>query len=159
MLILAVDDETLMLNMLVETLKNVFSDERYVVMGFDDGKQALEYVSSSEESLPYAFLDIRLRGMLGIELAKEVKEIRSETRIIFCSAYTEYALDAFSVHAVGYLLKPITKAKIQETLDQIDMMLTRSRNARSWWFRHLDILRLFSMISLFLGSGPRQKNC
>ena len=35
MLILAVDDETLMLNMLVETLKNVFSDERYVVMGFD----------------------------------------------------------------------------------------------------------------------------
>ena len=95
MLILAVDDETLMLNMLVETLKNVFSDERYVVMGFDDGKQALEYVSSSEESLPYAFLDIRLRGMLGIELAKEIKEIRSETRIIFCSAYTEYALDAF----------------------------------------------------------------
>ena len=52
MLILAVDDETLMLNMLVETLKNVFSDERYVVMGFDDGKEALEYVSSSEESLP-----------------------------------------------------------------------------------------------------------
>lgn len=125
MLILAVDDETLMLNMLVETLKNVFSDERYVVMGFDDGKEALEYVSSSEESLPYAFLDIRLRGMLGIELAKEIKEIRSETRIIFCSAYTEYALDAFSVHAVGYLLKPITKAKIQETLDQIDMMLNR----------------------------------
>ena len=63
--------------------------------------------------------------MLGIELAKEIKEIRSETRIIFCSAYTEYALDAFSVHAVGYLLKPITKAKIQETLDQIDMMLNR----------------------------------
>ena len=156
MLILAVDDETLMLNLLVETLKNVFSDERYVVMGFDDGKQALEYVSSSEESLPYAFLDIRLRGMLGIELAKEIKEIRSETRIIFCSAYTEYALDAFSVHAVGYLLKPITTAKIQETLDQIE---TRSRNARSGWFRHLDILRLFSMISLFLGSGPRQKNC
>ena len=75
MLILAVDDETLMLNMLVETLKNVFSDERYVVMGFDDGKEALEYVSSSEESLPYAFLDIRLRGMLGIELAKETCEI------------------------------------------------------------------------------------
>ena len=42
MLILAVDDETLMLNMLVETLKNVFSDERYVVMGFDDGKEALD---------------------------------------------------------------------------------------------------------------------
>ena len=102
MLILAVDDETLMLNMLVETLKNVFSDERYVVMGFDDGKQALEYVSSSEESLPYAFLDIRLRGMLGIELAKEIKEIRSETRIIFCSAYTEYALDAFSVHQTDH---------------------------------------------------------
>ena len=73
MLILAVDDETLMLNMLVETLKNVFSDERYVVMGFDDGKEALEYVSSSEESLPYAFLDIRLRGMLGIELARRSK--------------------------------------------------------------------------------------
>lgn len=150
MLILAVDDETLMLNMLVETLKNVFSDERYVVMGFDDGKEALEYVSSSEESLPYAFLDIRLRGMLGIELAKEIKEIRSETRIIFCSAYTEYALDAFSVHAVGYLLKPITKAKIQETLDQIDMMLNRDPEPE----RQKLVVQTFGHFEAFFNDKP-----
>lgn len=150
MLILAVDDETLMLNMLVETLKNVFSDERYVVMGFDDGKEALEYVSSSEESLPYAFLDIRLRGMLGIELAKEIKEIRSETRIIFCSAYTEYALDAFSVHAVGYLLKPITKTKIQETLDQIDMMLNRDPEPE----RQKLVVQTFGHFEAFFNDKP-----
>lgn len=121
-----------------------------VVMGFDDGKQALEYVSSSEESLPYAFLDIRLRGMLGIELAKEIKEIRSETRIIFCSAYTEYALDAFSVHAVGYLLKPITKAKIQETLDQIDMMLNRDPEPE----RQKLVVQTFGHFEAFFNDKP-----
>lgn len=95
-------------------------------------------------------LDIRLRGMLGIELAKEIKEIRSETRIIFCSAYTEYALDAFSVHAVGYLLKPITKAKIQETLDQIDMMLNRDPEPE----RQKLVVQTFGHFEAFFNDKP-----
>ena len=86
----------------------------------------------------------------GIELAKEIKEIRSETRIIFCSAYTEYALDAFSVHAVGYLLKPITKAKIQETLDQIDMMLNRDPEPE----RQKLVVQTFGHFEAFFNDKP-----
>lgn len=56
MLILAVDDETLMLNMLVETLKNVFSDERYVVMGFDDGKPSTGVCKQQRRKSPLCLL-------------------------------------------------------------------------------------------------------
>ena len=101
MLILAVDDETLTLNNLMDTLKQVFPDESHEIVGFEDTEEALNFVQTYDGSFLYAFLDIQLRGMLGIELAKEIKEIRPETRIIFCSAYTEYAMDAFSVHAIG----------------------------------------------------------
>lgn len=125
MLILAVDDETLMLKALMDVLKQVFPDEAYHIVGFEDTEEVLNFLQTYEGSFPYAFLDIRLRGMLGIELAKEIKEIHPETRIIFCSAYTEYAMDAFSVHAIGYLLKPITEEKVRQSLRQIDMMLSK----------------------------------
>lgn len=150
MLILAVDDESLMLSALVDTLNHVFSDDRYSVVGFDDVQEALEYVETCEESLPYAFLDIRLRGILGIELAKEIKEIRPETRIIFCSAYTEYALDAFSVHAIGYLLKPITEEKVRETLYQIDMMMNKDPEPE----RQKLVIQTFGHFEAFFNNKP-----
>lgn len=150
MLILAVDDESLMLSALVDTLNHVFSDDRYSVVGFDDAQEALEYVETCEESLPYAFLDIRLRGILGIELAKEIKEIRPETRIIFCSAYTEYALDAFSVHAIGYLLKPITEEKVRETLYQIDMMMNKDPEPE----RQKLVIQTFGHFEAFFNNKP-----
>lgn len=150
MLILAVDDETLMLNALTDTLKQVFPDDDYTILGFEDAEEALNFVENYEGRFPYAFLDIRLRGMLGIELAKEIKEARPETRIIFCSAYTEYAMDAFSVHAIGYLLKPITEEKVREALRQIDMMMSQEPEPE----RNKLVVQTFGHFEAFCDSRP-----
>lgn len=150
MLILAVDDETLTLNNLMDTLKQVFPDESHEIVGFEDTEEALNFVQTYDGSFLYAFLDIQLRGMLGIELAKEIKEIRPETRIIFCAAYTEYAMDAFSVHAIGYLLKPITEEKVREALRQIDMVMSKEPEPE----RNKLVIQTFGHFEAFCDGRP-----
>ena len=49
-----------------------------------------------DEPLDYAFLDVKLRGMTGVELAKRLREEKPKVKIIFCTAYSDYAMDAFS---------------------------------------------------------------
>ena len=124
--ILAVDDEPLMLWQLTENLKRIFEKPEYRVSGFDEVDDVMEWLDAQEKgSIAYAFLDIKLRGMSGIELAKDIRERSPETKVIFCTAYSDYAMEAFSVHAVGYLLKPVSEGDIRDVLRQLDQILTR----------------------------------
>ena len=73
--ILAVDDEPLMLWQLTENLKRIFEKPEYRVSGFDEVDDVMEWLDAQEKgSIAYAFLDIKLRGMSGIELAKDIRE-------------------------------------------------------------------------------------
>ena len=124
--ILAVDDEPLMLWQLTENLKRIFEKPEYRVSGFDEVDDVMEWLDAQEKgSIAYAFLDIKLRGMSGIELAKDIRERSPETKVIFCTAYSDYAMEAFSVHAVGYLLKPVSEGDIRDVLRQLDQILTK----------------------------------
>lgn len=75
------------------------------------------YAYARENKTDVAFLDIEMPVMNGIELAKRLKEIDGNIRIIFVTAYEEYALEAFGVRAIGYLLKPYTREDIQKELE------------------------------------------
>lgn len=121
MQILAVDDERLELNALTRTLKEVFPDD--AIAGFQKTGEVLSFLETCRReqiSVDYAFLDIKLRGMTGIELAKLIKESFPETKILFCTAYSEYAFEAYRVYALGYLLKPVKADDIRETLRNMD---------------------------------------
>lgn len=81
--ILAVDDEPLMLWQLTENLKRIFEKPEYRVSGFDEVDDVMEWLDAQEKgSIAYAFLDIKLRGMSGIELAKDIRERSPETMLI-----------------------------------------------------------------------------
>lgn len=83
---------------------------------FLDGEEALEYVKNN--TVDVAFLDMEMAGIHGLELAKKIKEYDSEIRVVFVTAYGQYALEAFSVDATGYLLKPYTVADIRKELNK-----------------------------------------
>lgn len=119
--IIAVDDEQLLLYELLNELEKVFPDADLI--GFDEGEDALEHIEKMKGHLDYAFLDIKLRGMTGIQLAKQIKDRKPETKIIFCTAYSDYALEAYQVHAVGYIMKPVTADKIKEQLEALKQIL------------------------------------
>lgn len=120
MFILAVDDEPNMLDALVAELMEVFP--KADIHGETEALAAAEWAACLKEennTLEYAFLDIHMRGMDGLELARRIKTIHPDIKLIFCTAYTEHAFDAFEMFAKGYLQKPIGAADIIKTLDEM----------------------------------------
>lgn len=122
MTILAIDDEPLMLMHLKRELQKVFPQAD--IETFAECGDLLNYLHSAQgRSIDYAFLDIKLRGMLGLDLARRIKELTPKTRILFCTAYARYALQAYQTHALGYLVKPVTAEKLREAVLQIETQL------------------------------------
>ena len=76
-------------------------------------------MAASGAQLDYAFLDIRLCGISGLELARRLKQIHPKTALFFCTGYSEHAIDAFGMHAKGYLLKPIRAEQVRKALDEM----------------------------------------
>ncbi|HZG16539.1 MAG TPA: LytTR family DNA-binding domain-containing protein [Candidatus Bathyarchaeia archaeon] len=82
-----------------------------------NGRELLEKV---EEFVPdVVFLDIKMPEMEGVQAARMLSSRKQQPLIVFCTAYENYALDAFSLNAVDYLLKPTEPHRLKETLQRI----------------------------------------
>lgn len=112
MRILVVDDEQLILEEMEELLMQMIPGCGITACLTE--KSALEW--AKETPFQIAFLDIELGTSNGILLAKRLKELQPELKIIFVTSYPQYAVDAFAIHATGYLLKPVQKEDIRREL-------------------------------------------
>ncbi len=94
---------------------------------FSDGTSLLRAVG---DGLPFSlvFLDIYLRNESGIDLAVRLREISPETSIVFLTASTEHAIDAFAVQALHYLVKPVTAEDITEVFRRFGALQTKKRS-------------------------------
>lgn len=81
---------------------------------FQEGEQALEF--AKDHVVDAAFLDMEMPGIHGLALAKALIAVDSHIRVIFVTAFSQFALDAWKVDATGYLLKPYTAADIRKEL-------------------------------------------
>jgi len=115
MIAIAVDDEILMLGALAAAIKA--SPDIKEVTKFSNCEEALEFVK--ENSVDIAFLDINMRGMGGLELAKKIIAACPDCKIVFCTGHEEYAISAFKLHASGYLMKPVSAKDVQAEIDNI----------------------------------------
>ena len=106
--ILATDDEQSALNVLVGAIEEAVP--MATVHGFRNPLEALEFMK--ETKCEVAFLDIQMREMSGIVLARKLKEIYPKVNIVFVTGYSQYANEAFAMHASGYVYKPATADKI-----------------------------------------------
>ncbi len=109
---LAVDDEPRALKDISDALKEAVPDCEPAV--FSSPAMALSYIQ--ENPADVAFLDIEMGRISGLVLAKKLKDLRPKIHIIFVTSYEKYAVDAFQIHATGYLLKPVRPADIQREL-------------------------------------------
>ena len=113
--ILLVDDEAPALRELYDAVSTSLQGEQ--IYSFLKAKEAMECAEATHIDL--AFLDINMRFIDGITMAKKLQELYPECNIIFCTGYTEYALDALEIYCSGYLLKPITRQRVQEILNHL----------------------------------------
>lgn len=110
--VLIVDDEAPARERL-ERLVGELSGWR-VVESCGTGHEALGAVARLPPTV--VLLDIRMPGMSGIETARHLGALESPPAVIFTTAYDEYALDAFEARAIGYLLKPVRRERLEEAL-------------------------------------------
>ena len=85
------------------------------------GKDALELVDTYAPQI--AFLDIRMPGLSGLEVAEKIASV---CRIVFVTAFDQYAVDAFEREAVDYLVKPVTKKRLTQTVQRLKKQLQTS---------------------------------
>ena len=108
MKIICVDDENLVLELVVRLCEEL--PQINEVVSFSSSPEALEYMRNNSADL--ALLDIEMPKMNGITLAVKIKELHPDISVVFLTGYSNYALEAFKVHANGYIMKPIEKEKL-----------------------------------------------
>ena len=112
MKIICADDEPLILEMTGQMCREIPGVDE--VKTFPGASELLAYLEN--ESADIAILDIDMPEMNGLTLAAKIKERRPDTAIIFLTGYAQYAVDAFKLHASGYLMKPTTKEQLEEEI-------------------------------------------
>lgn len=110
------EDEQLLSAALLRELANVWP-ELEVVATAEDGGEALEAIATHQPDI--AFLDIRMPGLNGMEVAAATADASPHTLVVFVTAYDQYAVDAFERGAVDYLLKPVTTERLTQTVNRL----------------------------------------
>jgi len=119
-----VDDEPLARERLRQMLSSIGGVE--IVGEAGDAFAALADIDAARPDL--VFLDVQMPGRSGLDLAAMLKAPRPA--IVFCTAFDEYAIRAFEMHALDYLLKPVTRARLAQTIDRIKTMLAETVDRR-----------------------------
>lgn len=89
-----------------------------------DGPTALRLAGELRPDL--LFLDIQMPGLTGFEVARRLIQADVEVQIVFVTAFDQYAVDAFAINAVDYLLKPVDLERLEQTLDKVRRRLSET---------------------------------
>jgi DNA-binding LytR/AlgR family response regulator len=114
------EDEKLLRDDLVAQLTAAWP-ELAIVAACEDGGSALEAIEEHRPAV--AFLDIRMPGLTGLEVAAAAAEVSPATQVVFVTAYNQYAIEAFDRGAVDYLLKPIVPERLAATVMRLKARL------------------------------------
>lgn len=124
--ILLCDDENLQLLRLENTVKKILVND--TIYSYTNPK--LAYDEMKDIKIDIAFLDIEMPIINGVGLAKKLKKINPQINIIFVTAYDNYALEAYNMHASGYVMKPVNEEKIKEELEGLRYPIEMKANKK-----------------------------
>ncbi|RBE00024.1 hypothetical protein BRM16_00505, partial [Xanthomonas oryzae pv. oryzae] len=110
------EDEALLRQSLLTLLAEV-CPQLQIVGDCEDGASALEVIATQQPDV--AFLDSRMPGLTGIEVARAMRQVGPRSQVVFVTAYDQYAIDAFEHGAVDYLLKPISHERLQAAWQRV----------------------------------------
>lgn len=119
------EDEAILREALVEQLRRAWPTLR-ILAECEDGAGAVEAIAEHRPDV--AFLDIRMPGLTGLEVAAAAAESSPQTQVVFVTAYDQHAIDAFERGAVDYLLKPVAPDRLDATVRRVQSRLGEGRD-------------------------------
>ena len=139
-----VDDESLALSRLKRLLnENGIED----ITAFDNPIEALKEITKTK--FDAVFLDISMPNITGLELADSIIQLEPKTFIIFQTAYSEFALEAYKSGGMGYLIKPIESNDIKNILEKIRNFKTSSEESKKILGKRGDKLYLIDINDIY----------
>jgi DNA-binding LytR/AlgR family response regulator len=124
--VVVVDDEQLAREELCFLLGQIGGTD--IVAQASNGVDALRLVGDLEPDL--VFLDVQMPGLTGFEVARRLVEADLAVHLVFVTAFDQYAIEAFSVNAVDYVLKPVDVGRLEQTLDRVRRRVASAQAAR-----------------------------
>lgn len=115
MRIAAVDDETHALERFERMVSNITELELCGL--FETGEQLLGYLK--ENPMDAVFLDIEMPGVNGLQLSEQIQNLNENIEIIFVTAFNQYAVEAFELQAMDYIMKPLTEERLIKTIRRL----------------------------------------
>ncbi len=141
---IAVDDERLQLETIIEYLTEFYPDDE--VKGFTRVRDVLEHIETN--TVDVAILDINMPGNInGINLGEMLRKKNKRTKILYCTGYSEYAMEAYKMHANGYLQKPIMKEDLQKELSYVMQMPVYGADKKPY-------IHTFGNFDIYYGNRP-----
>jgi two-component SAPR family response regulator len=141
MRVVLVDDEEMSLKVLEMTLQKIEGIE--VVGRFRDPEEALNKIENLETDV--VFLDMEMRPINGLEIAKQMLLRRYDIGIVFVTGHSKYAVEAFEVSAIDYLLKPVSVERLKKTIfnlqkriviDKSEKIALQNQNTEEQFYIH-----------------------
>ncbi|MDB5763251.1 MAG: response regulator transcription factor [Herminiimonas sp.] len=125
-----VDDEAPARARLATLLSDIAAECPHQLVGeANDAQGALDGIAASKPDI--VLLDVQMPGMTGIELAVHLSGQGADApAVIFVSAYDEYALKAFDVHALDYLLKPVRASRLAEAIRRVSGLRSQAASQK-----------------------------
>lgn len=123
---LIADDETTLAEFLKTELAALWPELKVIALAHN-GVDALREID--EQAPDIAFLDIRMPGLSGLDVAGKLAGSEHAPHIVFVTAYDQYAVDAFEREAVDYLLKPPSRERLGRTVDKLKRRLAGTADA------------------------------
>ncbi len=117
-------------------LKNIINQvsDIEIVGEADNSKETIRLAKKHKPNV--IFIDINMPDKSGIETAKEILSISPDTHIIFATAHSDYALEAFYVYATDYIVKPFNRDRIKQTLEKIKIANENKNENENENFNH-----------------------
>ncbi len=106
----------------------------------EDGSGALKILDDKKNKIDLIFLDIKIPGITGIEIARKLHKAEVPPYIIFTTAYDEHAVEAFKLSALDYLLKPFSDKRFYESLLRAEEMIKKNRSVNEQMDNFINIL-------------------
>ncbi len=137
MKVILVDDEKLQLIRLLNAVNKILPDSEVLTYT----NPVLAWKENENNLIDIAFLDIEMPGINGIQLAKKFKSVNPKINIIFVTAYDNYALDAYKLHASGYVTKPVNEKKLKEEIEglRFDVALKPTKKLQVRCFGNFEV--------------------
>lgn len=108
-----------------------------VIAEFEDGVETLEFLQNDRQ-VDVVFLDIQMRRKNGVATAWEIMQMARHPYIVFVTGFEEYAIKAFELDAVDYVLKPFDEQRLKQTVRKLKVLHSRNQLSNSHVQEYLD---------------------